>query len=506
MRANDTRLATTHHRRSTGVGLAGLQVVLTAALLLPTPGVASGLVAALDRQLSRTEIVDAHARAFEMAQRPGDPFHVGDRVQAHLKADIAMAVAADALGDSRYATAARRDLAWVVRERLESDGGLNWDGPDNPYFFECHQHWFLIASELVARELPVGPDFAQEQRRVWSYLRGTNTAGSDFYLANFTTHGTFFAYRDLHRSGAFQSQAPFKGAYEIGAALWSLALHRNSSDLAPPGEVPYYLERLTTQIVRQPHHGGFASPEEAGWVRWLSYIDGEWDGYAPHDWKYALHLEEGALQFRLATQDAALDPWIGAELQYLIDHVTPSGQILTMPDGYGTAKYEYGQALGVLALGARAFALVDPDLSQACLLAADRVFDFAAQVFVPHSDEQSAVLLLGLAQTMSVLSETSPVEPSDPGASVVQILHAWPNPSSSGIWLRCGRPSEQSTQIHIFDSAGRLIRRLEYGSNRIHPVYWDGADERGHAVSAGRFWAAIGARGAEEIAPLSIVR
>lgn len=125
------------------------------------------------------EVVAEFAGAFLAEQKSSGALGLKAAVQGHLKAEIALVVAGDALGDRALVDAAGRDLRWLVASRLEPGGGVSWSGPNGPYFFEVHQHWFLIASELLRRRL-AGADSLQElQSSAWRYLRGENPSGRE---------------------------------------------------------------------------------------------------------------------------------------------------------------------------------------------------------------------------------------------------------------------------------------------------------------------------------------
>lgn len=178
--------------------------------------------------LSRIGTIHAFAHSLAASQHADGRYELGKGVQAHLKAEIAMALASEATGDPAYGWSALASLQWIVAEHLEDDGGLNWTGTNDPYFFECHQHWFLIATALAERATGKRGLFRDLQRLAWRFLLETNPSGRDFYGGNADSLGAFFAYRSVDRKGRFQTQASFKGAYEVGTALWSLSLHRSS--------------------------------------------------------------------------------------------------------------------------------------------------------------------------------------------------------------------------------------------------------------------------------------
>lgn len=354
--------------------------------------------------------IESYAVPFLHQQDPDGAYGLGAHIQRHLKAEIAMALATQATGDTAYAQSARRDMDWVVKNRLESDGGLSWTGSDSPDFFEVHQHWFLIASELIRRTTGVDGGITAIQGRVWGYLLGDNPACADFYLNNRFYHGPFFAYRSLNRSGVFQSQGDFKGSYEIGAALWSLALHRNSTWLnarkgderhdppLPSLTVEGYLDSLALQASRPAYELGFVGTTEKLWIRSISWTGSGWAGWQPHDWKYSLHMQEGALLYQIHTGSRLLLGPERREMENLLTIVEPSGLIQGLPDNLGSADYEYGVALSVLGLAALAFRDLDVRLADRCLAAGQLVARHVLDSCMPRCSEDGAVILAGLCR------------------------------------------------------------------------------------------------------------
>lgn len=447
-------------------------------------------------------------------------FSMTERVQTHLKAEMAMALAAEVTGTPRLARAARRDLDWVIRYRLEGNGGLNWDGPDAQYFFEVHQHWFLIASEMIREALSLGPQYQAEQRRVWDFLLGQNQAAADFYEDNHTRHGAFFGYRSVDRAGVFQSQAAFKGSYETGAALWSLALHSDSEWLdqsqQPGHTVSHYQTRLLEQSALHPDQHGFYDDSTGTWVRLLTWTGDGWQGFAGHDWKYALHMQEGALAQRWLTGDDALDEAIRQDLRYLLDRVFPRGEIFEMPDGYGTPRYEYGQALSVLGLAALVFADIDPALAEEALRKGRAVMGYVSRRFTPYSDEDSAILLLGLARVAQALDaadepdlarmDTPPKTHAVDSAGENLFLAVQPSPSSGPVDLVYS-VSGGPASIRIVDALGRI----RFESPIVHSG--DGALRSRRTSSfgrgelpSGRYWAILESGASREVRSFLILR
>jgi flagellar hook assembly protein FlgD len=84
-------------------------------------------------------------------------------------------------------------------------------------------------------------------------------------------------------------------------------------------------------------------------------------------------------------------------------------------------------------------------------------------------------------------------DPADAGAPAavpaLSVELATPNPFRSDVSIRLGdfRPVG-SGQMHVYDSAGRLVRRLAV-SNAGDEAVWDGRDDAGRPVVAGVYYA-----------------
>jgi aminoglycoside 3-N-acetyltransferase len=60
-----------------------------------------------------------------------------------------------------------------------------------------------------------------------------------------------------------------------------------------------YLKEQILQIKKSYKDKGFWDPENKNWIRQLDWTGEDWAGFVPHDWKYAVELQEGATHFAL---------------------------------------------------------------------------------------------------------------------------------------------------------------------------------------------------------------
>ena len=71
-------------------------------------------------------------------------------------------------------------------------------------------------------------------------------------------------------------------------------------------------------------------------------------------------------------------------------------------------------------------------------------------------------------------------------------LRTWPSPCLGSLAILCTIPSEEQGSIEIYDTAGRMIRRLELESDGGEQhLIWDGLDERGHSVATGIYYCSL---------------
>jgi hypothetical protein len=154
-------------------------------------------------------------------------------VQAQLKADIALMKAYMVSRNPAFIGAVRRNPIWIVDNRWDDSekrmGGLRWSGADSTSFYECHQMWFSIATKYLSGSSAHNDEYASLRAEELGFVFDDNFAGVDMFVDNEKTYGPFFAYGAVSRDGHIQKE-PFhqwKGAYEIGASLWALALNYN---------------------------------------------------------------------------------------------------------------------------------------------------------------------------------------------------------------------------------------------------------------------------------------
>ncbi|MEZ4387891.1 MAG: M1 family aminopeptidase [Candidatus Krumholzibacteriia bacterium] len=99
--------------------------------------------------------------------------------------------------------------------------------------------------------------------------------------------------------------------------------------------------------------------------------------------------------------------------------------------------------------------------------------------------------------------------PTDaPPAAATVALAAYPNPFNPRTTLRLTLPVADRARVEIFDSRGRLVRRLLDGAllAGVHEVVWEGRDDEGRALPSGMYLARLTAAGAVTTRALGLVK
>jgi flagellar hook assembly protein FlgD len=88
------------------------------------------------------------------------------------------------------------------------------------------------------------------------------------------------------------------------------------------------------------------------------------------------------------------------------------------------------------------------------------------------------------------------------------MLQVFPMPSSSPVRLRLDTDAGGAVHAEVFDSSGRLIRRLAGGVQGpgLRDLLWDGRDENARPVPAGVYVVQVSTGEARETARVVIVK
>jgi hypothetical protein len=260
---------------------------------------------------------------------------------------------------------------------------------------------------------------------------------------------------------------------------------------------------MIPQITLPLEQHGFFDPLKGLWIRSVIWNGIDWTNYETHDFKYVPHMEEGALLYSLLTGRDDLMVPARLELEELLSRVQPDGSIHGIPDGNGTAMYEYGTVLSCLGLGAQLFLEGRVEIGSRAYGAAERVFQYAARTFPPVSSEDHAMLLAGFCRVIEAerqvqgrarksrlyepLSAASGIE----GSSLA--LAAWPNPMRDRIQILFRGPANATGLLRVIDATGRrcLTQILISDAQGRGQLIWDGVDDGGRRLPSGAYEAVL---------------
>ena len=109
----------------------------------------------------------------------------------------------------------------------------------------------------------------------------------------------------------------------------------------------------------------------------------------------------------------------------------------------------------------------------------------------PNDAASKADIISGLSEPETdAPPDTSPPPPARPGVA----LTAWPVPMRTTLTLGWTMPLPGRVTLAVFDTRGRLVRRLVAAgvmASGSHTATWDGLDTDGRRVPAGLYWARL---------------
>jgi hypothetical protein len=107
-----------------------------------------------------------------------------------------------------------------------------------------------------------------------------------------------------------------------------------------------------------------------------------------------------------------------------------------------------------------------------------------------------------------ILIERDPAGAEEPAPVASTAFSVRPNPIQETGRITYTLASAGRSTVDVVDVAGRVVRRFRGGDREAgtYSVLWDGRDETGELLPAGRYFARIRADGAVRILPIAIVR
>lgn len=140
-------------------------------------------------------------------------------------------------------------------------------------------------------------------------------------------------------------------------------------------------------------------------------------------------------------------------------------------------------------------------------------YDMIGQCSVPEPNSGFVAIAGGMYHSLGVrggsVSSAPDNTPAPSAINPASIRSVVPNPSNprTTVWVELARPVVLNLVIH--DAGGRALRTLVSGSMEpgIHPVIWDGADDRGRMVPSGVYLVHLTtAGGARSTAKVTLTR
>ncbi len=399
-------------------------------------------------------------------------------VQNQLKASIAlMMMYSNCRIDELYLEAVRKNLAWVIDNRWDhmekNMGGLIWSEEDPESFYECHQMWFLIAAKYC--EMNTQAEYTSCKNKAMGFLTDDNFAGVDMYVDNWNKYGAFFSYRAISRDGSIQKEAfhRFKGAYEIGASLWAMALNYN-----------LYSEGYSNLITQTPMDSARTACD------WNSAIflkqELHTDRYGM-TWDMMFYsLEEGGAMAGLY-RDYSGDFLIQLDSDEGLRYRSKDGvsRLLFPREGMNPGAwytvsfiYEYANLVTVtLSSGGEIlFSAVLDDVSPVCNLS------FGVLQWKSLPGHKNNIYIDNIS--WRDMSDDRPD---------AQICRTWPNPFNSQVKIMVNLDKLTPCNLAFYDVSGKIVKRLldsPYGPGK-YIFTWDGLSDRGDPVNSGIYFLRI---------------
>jgi hypothetical protein len=146
----------------------------------------------------------------------------------------------------------------------------------------------------------------------------------------------------------------------------------------------------------------------------------------------------------------------------------------------------------------------------------ERTIDVAAYVtptnhvrvrFVAADLGAASIVEAAIDDIITFDAATPPVSIPPPTVPVRFAFRApWPNPSRAAVGLALDVPRAGAVEVEVLDLAGRRVRTLHHGPSEagVLRMRWDGADDSGHAVSAGLYF--VRASAGDTVAEARVVR
>ncbi|MBU8923096.1 MAG: T9SS type A sorting domain-containing protein, partial [Bacteroidales bacterium] len=392
-------------------------------------------------------------------------------VQQQLKADIALMLAHRITGDPSIPAAVKRNIDWVMTDRRDRSGkcmsGIVWASDDTTSFFECHQMWFMTVTAYL--EEATGFDYSMCRAEAFTFLTDDNYAGIDLYDHNATQYGAFFAYRMISSDGTIQNETEncFKGAYEIGASLWAMALNY---DLSVEGY---------TRLITQPPAG-----ESDGWDKAI---------FTEHDFGPGNMVFQWDVQFMDVSSDGAFTGLFNDQNgDWRVMFSTGSGlqyrNTLDQERGlFDSSRLQSGMTYTVRVTKSNMNCVIFAVLENGIEVMREQMDDI-----MPFDACYFGVLQCNAegAEAGNILVDNIMFQQSADPPCVNLLSQNVPNPFNAHTTISFDIGMAGQVTLDIYDPVGRFITRLVDATlaRNNYTANWDGTNWRGRAVSSGVYF------------------
>ncbi len=179
-----------------------------------------------------------------------------------------------------------------------------------------------------------------------------------------------------------------------------------------------------------------------------------WGGYASHDWKYSMHMQEGALYYSIIKAQngwpiESLDNEIEDEFDYMDTQINTNGTVTGLSS---EPIYCYGLVLSNLALGYEYFRVSNPTLAMRCYDDLINVYEYVKNTYgTPTTAPDYSLALQGLANACKAFTIYGNTTLADESRGII-VNYVNTFTQSSGGWT-----GQSGVQDHLKRDFGVLL-------------------------------------------------
>ena len=314
-------------------------------------------------------------------------------------------------------------------------------------------NYMIIDANSCQITLPVTVGLATSwYNSAWQYRKPieiSNTNGvtlTDFQV-KVTLDNTF----DFAKAATGGNDIRFTASNGTGIPYWIESWDNTSEQATIWVRVPSIAVSGTTIYM---YYGNSLASNESNGTATFKFFDGFdvgspavgfWSGFTAHDWKYSMHMQEGALYYAInraqngwATE--SLDPEIEAEFDFMHSQINGDGTVVGLSD---EPIYCYGLVLSNLALGYSYFRVSDPVLAQRCYDDMVLVYGYMRNTYgTPTTAPDYSLALKGFAEACKAFTTYGNTTSADESRAIV-IAYVTAFTQSGGGWVGQGAVQDE---------------------------------------------------------------